>query len=146
MPVLKNIKIGGVNFCAYPVQHSIRAPAVGYRVSLGASSVFYIPDVAWLPNAGKALHGVAVYIGDGATIKRPMVRRRGRTLTGHASIVAQLDWCRRAGVKRAVFTHCGSQIVRGDARRLDRIVRRLGRDHGTEARLARDGDCLIFSG
>jgi phosphoribosyl 1,2-cyclic phosphodiesterase len=146
MPVEKPVVIGGVRFRAYPVQHSIRAPAVGYRVSADDRAMFYVPDMAWLPNAVKALRRIDVYIGDGATIKRSMVRRRGRRLIGHAPIVAQLGWCKKAGVKQAIFTHCGSQIVRGDARRLDALVRRLGREHGVEARLAHDGDQLSFSG
>jgi phosphoribosyl 1,2-cyclic phosphodiesterase len=145
MPVQKSVMIGGVRFRACPVHHSIRAPAVGYRISAEGSTLFYVPDVAGLPNAAKTLRGIDVYIGDGATIKRSMVRRRGRTLIGHAPIVAQLGWCKRAGVKQAIFTHCGSQIVRGDARRLGAMVRRLGRDHGIDARLARDGDRLSFS-
>jgi hypothetical protein len=107
--------------------------------------MFYVPDVAELPHAAKVLRGIDVYIGDGATIKRSLVCRRGRTLIGHAPIAAQLDWCKRASVKEAVFTHCGSQIVQGDARELDALVRRLGRDHGIEARVARDGDHLSFS-
>jgi len=145
MPTLKNTNIGGVKFCAYPVQHSVRAPAVGFRVSADGGAMFYVPDVAGLPSAARALRGIDVYVGDGATIKRSMVRRRGRTLIGHAPIVSQLGWCRKAGVKKVVFTHCGSQVVRGDARRLDALVRHLGCDHGIDARLARDGDRLSFS-
>lgn len=49
------------------------------------------------------------------------------------------------GVKHAVFTHCGSEIVRGNARRLDTLLRRLGRDYAVDARLARDGDRLLFA-
>lgn len=145
MPLRKPVKIGGVTFRAWPVQHSIRAPAVGYRLSVEGAAMFYVPDVAALPKAAKALHGIDTYIGDGATIKRSMIRRRGRSSIGHAPIVTQLDWCEKAGVKKAVFTHCGSQIVRGDARRLDATVRKLGRDHGIEAHLAHDGYCLSFS-
>jgi len=145
MPVGKDLKLGGLSLRACRVQHSIRAPAVGYRISGGARSFFYVPDVAWLPNAARVLRGIDIYIGDGATINRPMVRRRGRALTGHASIVAQLDWCRKSGVRRAVFTHCGSQIVRGDARRLGALVQALGRARGIEARLACDGDRLALS-
>ena len=74
MPLKKSVTIGGVRFTAYPVQHSIRAPAVGYRVSAKAGSFFYLPDVAKLPNAADALCGVGVYIGDGATMRRSMVR------------------------------------------------------------------------
>jgi phosphoribosyl 1,2-cyclic phosphodiesterase len=108
MPVQKGIRIGGVTFRACPVQHSIRAPAVGYRISAAGSTMFYVPDVAGLTNAVKTLRGIDVYIGDGATIKRSMVRRRGRALIGHAPIVAQLGWCRKVGIKQAVFTHCGA--------------------------------------
>lgn len=145
MPLQKPVMIGGVRFRAWPVQHSIRAPAVGYRITAGRSAVFYVPDIAGLPHADKALRGIDVYIGDGATIKRSMVRRRGSVKIGHASIAEQLGWCKKAGVGQAIFTHCGSQIVRGDARRLGALVREIGRDVGIEARLARDGDQLSLS-
>ena len=49
--------IGGVTFEAFPVQHSIRAPAVGYRVSGGWSDFFYVPDLAALPEQHAALRG-----------------------------------------------------------------------------------------
>jgi phosphoribosyl 1,2-cyclic phosphodiesterase len=140
IPMQRPVTIGGVRLKVYPVQHSIRAPAVGYRVSIGKSSFFYVPDVAWLPDAAKALHGIDFYIGDGATIQRSMVRKRASALIGHAPIVAQLGWCKQAGVVRAVFTHCGSQIVGGDARRINALIRRLGGQFGVEATLAGDGD------
>jgi glyoxylase-like metal-dependent hydrolase (beta-lactamase superfamily II) len=34
------LAIGGVNFEAFPVQHSLRAPAVGYRIGKGSSNGF----------------------------------------------------------------------------------------------------------
>lgn len=80
MPLKKSVAIGGLRFKAYRVQHSIRAPAVGYRVSTKAGSFFYMPDVARLPNIAEALGGVGVYIGDGATMRRSMVRVKERTL------------------------------------------------------------------
>ncbi len=146
MPLKKSVAIGGIRFTAYPVQHSIRAPAVGYRVSAEAGSFFYLPDVAKLPNAPDALRGVHVYIGDGATIRRSMVRVRGGKLIGHAPIATQLDWCASANVRRAIFTHCGSPIVRGDPRASSATVQRLGRERGVDARLAYDGDRLSFPG
>jgi phosphoribosyl 1,2-cyclic phosphodiesterase len=146
MPLKKSVAIGGLRFKAYRVQHSIRAPAVGYRVSTKAGSFFYVPDVARLPNIAEALGGVGVYIGDGATMRRSMVRVKERTLIGHAPITTQLDWCARAHLHRAIFTHCGSPIVRGDPRALDAIIRSLGRECGIDARLARDGDRLSFPG
>ena len=146
VPIKKAITIGGMTFKAYPVQHSIRAPAVGYRVTTKLGTFFYVPDVAKLPNVVEALGGVSVYIGDGATMRRSMVRVKDRTLIGHVPITAQLDWCARAHLHRAIFTHCGSPIVRGYPRVLDAIMRSLGREYGIDARLARDGDRLCLSG
>ena len=133
------ITIDGIRFEAFPVRHSIRAPAVGYRISAGGGSFFYLPDVADLPSASRVLRGIDLYVGDGATVTRSMVRRKNGTPIGHAPISFQLDWCAKAGVHRAVFTHCGSQIVRSDPRRAERLVRELGRAHGIDAAIARDG-------
>jgi phosphoribosyl 1,2-cyclic phosphodiesterase len=134
----KAFRIGGVMFEAFPVEHSILAPAVGYRVSCRRSAIFYAPNVACIHQESRALSGFVIYVGDGATITRPLLRRRGNTLIGHAPINSQLKWCKRQGVPRAVFTHCGSQIVRGDERVLAVEVRSLGRALGVEALIAYD--------
>ena len=131
--------IGDVAMEAFAVEHSIRAPAVGYRVTAGARSFFYVPDVVAILDRHEALHGVALYVGDGATILRSMVRRRGSHLIGHTPIRAQIEWCEAEGVRHAVFTHCGSQIVAGEGRRVSRLVGSLGDAHGIDARLAHDG-------
>jgi phosphoribosyl 1,2-cyclic phosphodiesterase len=145
MPSNKSLLIDGVRFKAIAVEHSLRAPAVGYRVSAPGGSFFYVPDVALLHGASDALRGIEIYIGDGATISRPMVRKSGRARIGHASVVAQLAWCKKATVRRAIFTHCGSPVVRADARRLNAALRQLGREHGVEASFACDGDRLLLS-
>jgi predicted protein tyrosine phosphatase len=64
-----------------------------------------------------------------------MVRTKAGQLIGHAPVTAQLDWCKSAGVARAMFTHCGSGIVRSKARQLNVLVRGL----------ACDGDRLILA-
>jgi hypothetical protein len=48
-------------------------------------------------------------------------------------------------VKRAIFTHCGSQIVGGDERVLGPLARHLGRERGIEARIAHDGMEFSFN-
>jgi phosphoribosyl 1,2-cyclic phosphodiesterase len=144
LPLRKSIMIDGVRFEAFPVEHSIRAPAVGFRVSAHGGCFFYVPDVAGIPDAAHALRGINVYIGDGATMKRSMVRRQRRTVIGHAPISSQLDWCEKVDVRQVIFTHCGSPIVRGDARKLNAALRRMGRQHGVEARFACDGNQLSF--
>jgi phosphoribosyl 1,2-cyclic phosphodiesterase len=140
MPLRSTVRIGGVRFRAVPVRHSIRAPAVGYRVSADGSAFFYLPDVADLPQAADALRRIDIYIGDGATVRRSMVRRKADTLVGHAPIVRQLAWCAKARVRRAIFTHCGSPIVRAPPRSMGALISRLGQEQGIEARVARDGD------
>jgi phosphoribosyl 1,2-cyclic phosphodiesterase len=140
----KPLAIGGVRLEAFKVRHSIHAPAVGYRVSVNTASFFYLPDVASLPNPSKALRGARIYIGDGATMQRSMVRMKDGVLIGHAPISTQLQWCARAHVRRAIFTHCGSPVVRGDARTLDRKLRSLGREHQVDASFAYDGCRLRF--
>lgn len=142
VPLRKAVVIGGIRFSAIPVQHSIRAPAVGYRVSANDRCFVYLPDVAELPKAADVLRGIDVYIGDGATVRRSMVRRKGGELVGHASIVHQLDWCAKAHVQLAVFTHCGSPIVRAATHVIDNVVARLGQERGLNVRIACDGDRL----
>ena len=142
MPLRKAVRIGGMGFSAFPVMHSLRAPAVGYRVSSQQRRFFYLPDVAELPNYTRALHRINLYIGDGATVNRSMVRRRGSVLVGHAPIIHQLDWCAKAHVRHVIFTHCGSPIVRASAQAVDSLVDRLGRERGIIARIACDGDGL----
>jgi hypothetical protein len=133
-------------FEAFAVVHSIRAPAVGYRIGAGGVHVFYVPDVLGILERSEALGGARLYIGDGASIVRPIVRRRGRKRFGHAPIRAQLEWCRAEGVTNAIFTHCGSQIVAGDVRGSQARITRLARANGTEACVAHDGMVLVRSG
>lgn len=140
----RRLMIGGVRFTAYPVRHSVRAPAVGYRVSTKEGSFFYLPDVAAPPDSREALAGVDIYVGDGATLTRSMVRKKNGTLIGHASIQEQLAWCRIAGISCAVFTHCGSALVRARSPELNASLRQLGREHGIDVHVASDGDQLSF--
>lgn len=132
-------RIRGLTFEAFPVVHSLRAPAVGYRVSAGGAALFYVPDVVAIPARAEALVGVALFIGDGATLVRSMVRRHGDALFGHTPVRTQLGWCQGEGVARAVFTHCGTEIVAGDERRLGARLRAMAKERGVEARIAYDG-------
>ena len=68
------------------MEHSLLAPAVGYRVSAGRACFFYVPDVVFIHERAAALKGVQLYIGDGATVSRSFVRKRGERLIGHAPV------------------------------------------------------------
>jgi len=62
MPVRRSVTIDGVIFKAFPVRHSIRAPAVGYRVSAEESCFFLfarrcrIPDGPWCATWKQSVH------------------------------------------------------------------------------------------
>jgi phosphoribosyl 1,2-cyclic phosphodiesterase len=135
----KPFELGAIRFEAFAVEHSIRAPTVGYRIEAGRAAVFYAPDVVSIRDQAAALAEVDIYIGDGAAIVRSIVRRRDGRPIGHASIRAQLDWCAAAGVPRAIFTHCGSQIVLADARETAAQVEALGRERSVRTQIAHDG-------
>jgi phosphoribosyl 1,2-cyclic phosphodiesterase len=135
----EQFRIARLRFEPFAVEHSIRAPTVGYRVGAGRTAVFYAPDLVSIADEREALAGLDLYIGDGAALSRSIVRHREGSPIGHASIRVQLDWCAAAGVPWAVFTHCGSEIVKGDAREVAARVAALGRERGLRAELASDG-------
>lgn len=132
-------KIAGLTVEAFSVEHSTRAPAVGYRLSAGRAVVFYAPDLVYIHERAEALAGARLYIGDGASIGRSLVRRRQGRLIGHAPVRTQLTWCRKEGVPGAIITHCGSEIVEGDERRLGAELRGMAKERGVEVQIAFDG-------
>jgi phosphoribosyl 1,2-cyclic phosphodiesterase len=142
----KHARIAGIGFEPFPVVHSTRAPAVGYRVAAGRVKVFYVPDVVSIHDRAAAFRGIDAYIGDGAAITRNMVRRErasGR-LVGHTPIRTQLGWCRDEGVSRMIVTHCGSGIVGGDEKAAIAKLRQLAEERGVEILVACDGMELVL--
>ena len=132
-------KICGITFEAFPVEHSILSPAVGYRVSAGRACIFYAPDLVFIHERAAALKDVQIYIGDGATVTRSFIRRRGKALIGHSPVRTQLTWCQKEGVHRAIITHCGSEIVTGDERKIFAKLRDIAVERGVDVRIAYDG-------
>jgi phosphoribosyl 1,2-cyclic phosphodiesterase len=137
------VQIEGMALEAFGVVHSTRAPAVGYRIVAGRAIVFYVPDLVYIRDRGPALSGAKLYIGDGASVLRPMVRKPKDVLIGHSAIRTQLTWCKKENVPRAIFTHCGSEIVTGDERNLGAEIKRLAKERGVRAEIAYDGMELV---
>ncbi len=138
-------KIGGISFEPFPVWHSIRCPAVGYRIICGPLIFFYVPDVTWIPQIHKALRKASFYIGDGATIIHPMTRRHAPTgqIFGHATIRQQLTWCKKQKVPKMIVTHCGSAIVK-EEKRAFRHLCKLADERGVSLEIAFDGQIKKF--
>jgi phosphoribosyl 1,2-cyclic phosphodiesterase len=136
------LAIRGLVFEAFPLDHSVAAPASGFRITGGAATIFYAPDVLDIHDRAAALNAVKLYVGDGASVARPIVQRRDGTLIGHASIARQLLWCHEEGVSRAIFTHCGSGLTRNEHG--ERTVTQLAESHGVDARVASDGYAITI--
>lgn len=132
--------IEGIQVEAFPVIHSTRAPAVGYRITAGKACVFYVPDVVWIENRAEAFANIRCYIGDGASIDQNLVRRdKHGNLVGHTPVRTQLTWCRKEGVPRMIVTHCGSQIVAADPEEVDVKLQSYAEKRGVTAEIAWDG-------
>lgn len=140
----QKFSIGSIHFEVFAEVHSIRAPAVGYRITAGRNSIYYCGDLISINQRHAALHGVKLLIGDGATIVRPMVRRKGNKIFGHTTIRAQLGWCKKEKVPRAIITHCGTQIVGAKPGVAEKKVAQLGKERGVDAAIAYDGMKVIL--
>lgn len=134
-------KIAGILFEPFPVVHSVRCPAVGYRITAGKTKFFYVPDVVWIPDLQEAFRDIVFYIGDGATIQRVMVRKDKKTkeLFGHANIRQQLTWCRKQHIAKMIVTHCGSDIVKGNEKKALLKIKKLADERGVNVEIAYDG-------
>lgn len=136
--------VKGITFEAFQVEHSITAPAVGYRITAGGSSVFYAPDLIVIHDRTDALRDAALFIGDGASMSRSFIRARGTALIGHAPVRTQLGWCKAEGVPRAIITHCGNEVVSGDERQLAEQLEKWAAERGITAEFAYDGMEIII--
>lgn len=142
----RRIGIAGIGIEPFSVIHSTRAPAVGYRLTAGRVAVFYVPDVIWIHEREAAFRGIRLYVGDGATIDRPMVRKEKGTgrLVGHTTVMRQIGWCASEGVPGMVVTHCGRGIVEGDERQIRARLRRAAGENGVDLEIAHDGMELVL--
>lgn len=136
--------VAGITFLPIPVAHSLRCPAVCYRISAGRPSIVYAPDVAYIPDRRRAMAGARLYIGDGASLARPLIRRQAGQLFGHASVQTQLTWCSKEGVAHAVITHCGREVVAADEQAILTRLNQAAAKRGVTAQLAHDGMSMIL--
>lgn len=138
----EKIEICGITFEAFSVEHSLVCPAVGYRITAGENTIFCAHDLISIKQRHAALKNARLFIGDGATIVRPMVRAKGKKIFGHTTIRAQLGWCQKEKVPRAIITHCGTQIVGANTRKIEACIKQLGKERGVNVQVAHDGMCI----
>ena len=54
-------------------------------------SFFIVPDLVWIKERKEALSGIKFYVGDGATINRPMIRKKNARFSQIRSLA--FNWC-----------------------------------------------------
>ena len=129
----KSGTIFGIKFEAFSLVHSLHVSTVGYRITAGKATIFCAHDLVAIKQPKAALKNIDLYIGDGASIARPIIRKKNGEPFGHASIKMQLDWLQKYKVQQAIFTHCGSQIVEGDEIMLDKKIKAMADERGIGA-------------
>jgi len=109
----RSFSVGPFRILAVPVLHSLYAPNVALFIESEDFKLCYASDVLSISTEDreKYLVDCDLYIGDGSTLSRDLVRRKDDDPYGHKSIRGQLAWLRDAGVKDAIFTHFGKEAV-----------------------------------
>jgi phosphoribosyl 1,2-cyclic phosphodiesterase len=112
---MEKFKVGAFECMAYRVIHSIRCPAVGWKLNFEGKTLVYNSDLVDIMGKDAVLRGVDYYVGDGSAVKANLVRRRGDVLFGHTRIITQVHWCEKSGIKNIIFTHLGRETLREEA-------------------------------
>lgn len=133
----ESFEVRGITFTAFPVEHSTKAPSVGYKIEAGTQTVFYVPDVVYIHDREEALKNCDAYIGDGSTVSTSFVRKQGENLIGHTPVRTQLTWCKKFNIPKAFITHCGSEIVEGGDKVEEKIMQEA-EERNVEAVIATD--------
>ena len=109
---MEKFKVGAFECMAYRVIHSIRCPAVGWKLNFEGKTLVYNSDLVDIVEKETVLTGVGYYVGDGSAVKANLVRRRGDVLFGHTRIITQIHWCQKFGIKHILFTHLGKETLK----------------------------------
>jgi ribonuclease BN (tRNA processing enzyme) len=105
--------VGPIKVFPYRVIHSIRCPAVGFKIQLPDNKILvYNPDLVDIITKEYVLPGTDYYIGDGSTVNTNLVRREGENFYGHTRISTQVNWCNKFKIQNIIFTHIGKNTLR----------------------------------
>ncbi len=136
-----NLEKLGLEVTAFSVPHSEKYPCVLYKVKNDGFTFVFAPDVLSVRKEDReaVFKDVDLYIGDGSSLRKNLVRRtkEGKAI-GHASVKVQMGWLRNAKVKRAIFTHWGTEAIKMDERALKRVLEEIA-SSDLEVEVAFDG-------
>jgi ribonuclease BN (tRNA processing enzyme) len=138
----RSVPVGPFRLTAIPVVHSVRCPCVGVRLEVEGRTLVYSGDIVSFEDPDGALGGAEVYVGDGSTLTGSLVRRHASgMLLGHTTVRAQLGWLAKRGIRRAVFSHFGTEPIEMGEDSLREALAKLVSERlpGAEVTAARDG-------
>lgn len=108
----KEYDLFGLKFKAYQVYHSKICPAVGFLFTIDNIKIWYAPDYLNLTTYSEKLRDLDIWIGDGSTVKRDLVRIGEDGIPfGHRSIVNQIKQAVKVGAKVFIVTHLGNETI-----------------------------------
>jgi ribonuclease BN (tRNA processing enzyme) len=117
------VRLRDLKVTAYRVIHSLRCPAVAYKIR-GDRSIVYAPDIVdFEKDKSSILEGIDLLIADGSSLNVNMVRRKDDKLFGHTRIGTTIGWCKKYGINQLIITHCGKQVVTMDEHELEKKIR-----------------------
>ena len=138
-----SFRIGPFRITSYATEHSTKAPSSAFKIRAGETTIFHSSDIITLEKNSKRLReilkDVDIYVGDGSSLKKGLVRTIDNDRVGHSSIQTQVGWCSDAGVPYAIFTHWGTEAIEMDERKLESLVAEIGAEKGIVAEVAKDG-------
>ena len=114
----KKYRLKSLDIKVCNVLHSLRCPAVGYKIK-GDKTLIYAPDIVdFEEDKGAVLKDVDLLIADGSSLNINMVRRKEGKLFGHTRVKTIIGWCKKYNIGSLIVTHCGKQIVNMDKKEL----------------------------
>ncbi len=133
-------KIMDLDIIAYKVIHSLRCPAVCYKV-MGSKSIVYAPDlIDTEEDKAKVFKDIDVLIADGSSLYTNMVRRKDGKIFGHTRVKTIINWCKKYSIPKLIVTHCGKQIVSMEKEKLAGKILEYSQE-AVDVEIAVDGLC-----
>lgn len=120
----KWFSLGPFEILSYSVIHSLRAPAIGFKIKAN-KTIIYNSDLVVMKNKN-VLRDVDVYIGDGSSVKGNLVRNLAGKIFGHSKMSTQINWCKQYGIKNIIFTHLGKEALALGDLKLEKMLKQEG--------------------
>lgn len=113
--------INGFKVKAIEIAHSPKYKTFAYLIKSEGKNILVAPDVLNIKK--KYLKNIDVYIGDGATLEKPIVRKTEKGPFGHTSIINQIKKVKKYSPNAIlIFSHLGQDVIEMGPKRLEKYL------------------------